>query len=57
MPVRLESLERRTLFATFNPLAAAVDGAIGSLRAAVIAANANHQNGRSDSHKNRSPPR
>src|SRR5262249_37026927 len=39
--LRLESLEDRTTPATFTPLASAFDGTDGSLRAAIIAANAN----------------
>src|SRR6185295_19198386 len=35
-PLSLEWLERRTLLTNFFPLAAALDGAPGSLRAAVI---------------------
>src|SRR5689334_14871376 len=41
---RLELLEQRALLSVFNPLAATPDGAPGSLRAAIIAANSNHQN-------------
>src|SRR5262245_51199090 len=40
----IEWLEGRVLFASFAPLAAAVDGAANSLRAAIIAANSNNQN-------------
>src|SRR5262245_39929032 len=39
----IEALEDRTMPAVFNPLVAAADGAAGSLRAAVIAANSNGQ--------------
>src|SRR5690242_3186840 len=45
MPIsQIEALERRSLLAAFNPLASATDGAVNSLRAAIIAANANSQN-------------
>ena len=40
---RLEALEDRRLLATFNPLPSAADGSTGSLRAAIIQANANGQ--------------
>jgi hypothetical protein len=40
---RVEGLEHRRLLATFNPLPSAADGTVGSLRAAVIAANTNGQ--------------
>jgi len=40
----LEWLETRTLLANFSPLAAAADGAVDSLRAAITTANTNTQN-------------
>src|SRR5687768_9955254 len=40
----VESLESRTLLASFYPLTTAADGALNSLRAAVIASNGNNQN-------------
>jgi len=40
----MEPLEERALLAVFNPLAGALDGAAGSLRAAILAANTNAQN-------------
>src|SRR5262249_12622026 len=43
-PLRVEWLENRNLLTIFHPLAGAVDGAANSLRAAIIAANTNHQN-------------
>lgn len=42
--LHLETLENRNLLAVFSPLPSADDGATGSLRSAVIAANANGQN-------------
>src|SRR5437867_516006 len=42
--LHFEVLEPRDLLAIFNPLAGALDGSPGSLRAAIIAANSNHQN-------------
>jgi hypothetical protein len=37
-------LEQRTLLASFTPLVAAADGAVNSLRAAIVASNGNGQN-------------
>ena len=42
--VGMEPLEDRALLAIFNPLPGAADGAAGSLRAAILAANTNAQN-------------
>jgi hypothetical protein len=43
VPLRLEALEDRRVPAVFNPLPSAPDGAPGSLRADIIAANSNGQ--------------
>lgn len=40
---RSEWLEDRTLLAAFNPLAATADGAVGSLRDAIVTANSNSE--------------